>query len=313
MENLLIFLSLKREGDLVPKGFIANAKYLLTRQRFDILKKVVDGSSGFVFSGPHGISKSYTLYLIAVYAFVNSIPLLYVPVCGHWVSIFHTANQVGANDYLRNLFLSLNSDILSRDQIIEIQKSPDVVNYLSRNFGNERSVFYLFDEHHELFEPNTEGNIPAMESYFQDFTRWTKAKYTTTIYCGSAHSSFEDNLPGGEVEKVVRIIPPTTEEFETLVSDFGLDPKDKRIAQVTGRIPRELRYLAGFLKGKKLDDEDFNQFITNMQGTYDQRLDLLANKLDKKNKEQFEKTLEELFTLSDGRPHNVPGVVYDKG
>jgi len=74
-----------------------------------------------------------------------------------------------------------------------------------------------------------------------------------------------------------------------------------------------LRYLAGFLKGKKLDDEDFNQFITNMQGTYDQRLDLLANKLDKKNKEQFEKTLEELFTLSDGRPHNVPGVVYDKG
>ncbi|KAG2370870.1 hypothetical protein C9374_013781 [Naegleria lovaniensis] len=307
------------ESDMSPKDFNPNAKYLLTQQRFDILNKVVNGkTTGLVLSGPHGVSKSYTLYLIVAYAFVNSIPVLYVPRCRLWLSSYNTDQEVGANNYLRRLFFSLNSDILSTTQIVELQKARNVVRHLSEHIGNVGPIFYLFDEHNELYRPDYYNKIPASLAYFQDFTRWTgdtSGTYTVTIYCGSAHSSFEDNLPGGDLERLVRIIPPTTTEFETLVADFGLNPKDKRIAHVTGRIPRELRYLANYLKGKKGTDEDFNQFVMNMRGVYDRRLDLLVSTLDKNKKEQFEKTLEDLFALGilDGRPDSVSGVVYDKG
>ncbi|KAF0979440.1 hypothetical protein FDP41_001783 [Naegleria fowleri] len=278
----------KGESDLSPKNFNPNAKYLLTLQRFEILNNVVNGkTTGLVLSGPHGVSKSYTLYLIVAYAFVNSIPVLYVPRCRLWLSSYNT------------------------DQ----EKARNVVRHLSTHIGDVGPMFYLFDEHNELYRPDYYNKSPA---YFQDFTRWTgdtSEKYTITIYCGSAHSSFEDNLPGGEEERLVRIIPPTTTEFETLITDFGLNPKDKRIAYVTGRIPRELRYLANYLKGKKGTDEDFNQFVMNMRGVYDRRLDSLVSTLDKNKMEQFEKTLEDLFTLGilNGRPYSVSGVVYDKG
>nr|CAG4719037.1 unnamed protein product [Naegleria fowleri] len=307
------------ESDLSPKNFNPNAKYLLTQQRFDILNNVVNGkTTGLVLSGPHGVSKSYTLYLIVAYAFVNSIPVLYVPKCRLWLSSYNTDQEVGANNYLRRLFFSLNSDILSTTQIVELQKARNVVRHLSTHIGDVGPMFYLFDEHNELYRPDYYNKIPASHAYFQNFTRWTgdtSEKYTVTIYCGSAHSSFEDNLPGGEEERLVRIIPPTTTEFETLIADFGLNPKDKRIAHVTGRIPRELRYLANYLKGKKGTDEDFNQFVMNMRGVYDRRLDSLVSTLDKNKMEQFEKTLEDLFTLgiSNGRPYSVSGVVYDKG
>ncbi|KAF0981839.1 hypothetical protein FDP41_011700 [Naegleria fowleri] len=178
-------------GDLVPKDFDPTAKYVLTRQRFDILKKVVAGAEGFVFSGPHGISKSYTLYLIAAYAFVNSIPVLYVPSCGTWIRRYIIDNIPGANNQ------SLNSDILSRDVISKLEKSGDIVSYLSKNVADDQRVFYLFDEHNELFKTDDNGKTFASKPYFHDFTRWTcstRGTFSTTIYCGSAHSSFEDHF-----------------------------------------------------------------------------------------------------------------------
>ncbi|KAF0978059.1 hypothetical protein FDP41_002574 [Naegleria fowleri] len=305
-------------GDLVPKNFDPTAKYLLTRQRFDILKKVVAGAEGFVFSGPHGVSKSYTLYLIAAYAFVNSIPVLYVPTCGSWRRRYIIGNIPGANKYLLGLFLSLNSDILSRDVISKLEESDDIVSYLSKYVAEDQRVFYLFDEHNELFRLDNDGKIFASKPYFQDFTRWTAATrgiHTMTIYCGSAHSSFEDHLPGGESLKIVRIVPPTEKEFNTLIEDFDLDPKEKRIDYVTGRIPRDLRKLASFLQGKKGTDEDFNQFITLTKDEYSRRLRVLDKKLDEEEKKLFLQTLEGLFTLGlyKGRPTDVGGIVYDQG
>ncbi|KAG2372842.1 hypothetical protein C9374_013122 [Naegleria lovaniensis] len=307
-----------KDRELSPTAFNPNAKYLLTQQRFDVLKTLVNGSTGMVLSGPYGSSKSYTLYLIAAYAFVNSFPVLFVPRCHIWIRDYDYKKNIGANNYLRRLFFSLNSDILSQTQIIELQKSIDILRHLSKEFGSKRSVFYLFDEHNELFIPDTDNNIHASEEYFQDFTRWTgvtSGENTVTIYCGCAHSSFENNLPRGEEKRLVRMIPPTPTEFETLITDFGLDPKDKRIAHVTGRNPRELNYLAHFLKDKKGSDKDFNLFFNERVNIYDRRLDSLVRKLDKSKNEQFEKTLEDLFTLGlfNGRPDNVSGIVYDIG
>jgi hypothetical protein len=66
--------------------------------------------------------------------------------------------------------------------------------------------------------------------YFRTYANWTgrtsgvsfffniKNK-TYTIYSGSAHSSFENNLPGGEAQKLRCIFPPTSEEFKILCTD----------------------------------------------------------------------------------------------
>ncbi|KAF0974333.1 hypothetical protein FDP41_006365 [Naegleria fowleri] len=304
------------EDDLLPKNLDPTAKYVLTRQQFDMLKKVVAGVEGFFFSGPPEISKSYTLYLIAAYAFVNSIPVLYVTNCAVWKNNYIIDNIPGANKYLLRLFLSLNSDIFSCDIISKLEQSGDIVSYLSQYVAKDQRVFYLFDEHDELFRPYDNGKMMAREFYFQNFSRWTcstRGIHTMTIYCGSL---FEEYLPVGESSKIVRIDPPTEKEFNLLVTDFGLDPKDKRIDYVTGRIPGDLRKLAFFLQGKKGTDEDFNQFITETKNEYNLRLNvLLDEKLDGMEKEFFLKALERLFTLgfNDGRIVYVSPVVYDLG
>jgi len=94
-----------------------------------------------------------------------------------------------------------------------------------------------------------------------------------------------------------------------------LDPKDKRIVYVTGRIPRELRRLALFLKEKNNADEDFNQFILSSMNEYRSKLNSLTDRLDDLKKQHFLLTLEGLFTLGlfNGRPCEVEGMVYDQG
>ncbi|KAL9648979.1 hypothetical protein ABK040_008358 [Willaertia magna] len=85
-------------------------------------------------------AKSYTMYLIACYTVVNSIPLLYVPRCLNWVAGF--------------TWSGVTSGIM-------------------------------------------------------------------TIYCGSAHSLFEDNLSDNEKSKqLIRITPPTEEEFKVLIENL---------------------------------------------------------------------------------------------
>ncbi|KAG2374815.1 hypothetical protein C9374_010559 [Naegleria lovaniensis] len=313
-----IELPIFEQADLVPKYFDPKAKYLFTRQRFDILKRVVSGEKGFVFSGPYGISKSYALYLIAAYAFVNSIPVLYIPKCAIWKNCYFSNQKHGANQYLLESFLSLNNDILSPSVLSELEQSDNIVYYLSRQVAQNKPVFYLFDEHHELFIPDTKGNIIATEPYFQDFIKWTGStdgSKTMTIYCGSGHSTFEDYLPVGESTKIVKIVPPTATEFETLVADFGLDPSDKRIEFVTGRTPRILKNLAYFLRDKDGTDDDFNNFINSSWNNYISRLSNMYKKLTVQGKKSFFSTAEGLFTLAlhSGRPTKVDSIVYDQG
>ncbi len=70
-----------------PKGFENEdfySHYLLTKQRFDLLKEYADfvrkkaSYGGFVPSGPYGIGKSGIGYLLANYAFANSHFLVYI-------------------------------------------------------------------------------------------------------------------------------------------------------------------------------------------------------------------------------------------
>ncbi|KAL9653244.1 hypothetical protein ABK040_010951 [Willaertia magna] len=296
----------------VPKNYNPESKYLFTRQTFDILKNVVNRKEeGYVLSGPFGISKSYTMYLIACYAIVNSIPLLYVPRCLNWVGRYFEQKELGANEYLRNLLFFYNGDIfplsLQRELIIS---STNVIETLKIYYG--RNVFLLFDEHHELFGSYANGQLFSDLSYFRNFTRWTGVTSgAMTIYCGSAHSLFEDNLPGGTESYLINIIPPTIDEFKTLVKNFGLNPDDKRIEIVTGRIPGELVYFAKHFKGKEITDESVTDFMLSRSGAYYRRI----LKLNSNQQQELLRFLDELFSLNlrNGRPKSISGCCYDLG
>ncbi|KAL9653247.1 hypothetical protein ABK040_010954 [Willaertia magna] len=305
-------------SEYVPKDYNPESKYLFTRQRFEILKKAINRKEeGYVLSGPFGISKSYTMYLIACYAIVNSIPLLYVPRCLIWVGRYFEQKELGANEYLRNLLFFYNGDIFPQIMQRElITSSTNVIETLKAHCG--RNVFLLFDEHNELFRHYADGKLYSDLTYFRNFTRWTGVTSDTmTIYCGSAHSLFEDNLPGGGRSKLIRITPPTEEEFKILIEDFGLNVLDeKKIVYATGRIPRELKKFVDFLgDNTTVTDDTVNLFINDTVDEYKQRLSRFVNELGPENLEMFYKTLEDLFTLGlfDGRPSSIPGVIYDKG
>jgi hypothetical protein len=76
-------------AEYAPKGFdkeTAIPHYLLTKQRFELCRELIDFSKkkppsfdgGFVPSGPHGVGKSSIGLLLANYAFVNGHYLVYI-------------------------------------------------------------------------------------------------------------------------------------------------------------------------------------------------------------------------------------------
>ncbi|KAG2385449.1 hypothetical protein C9374_003264 [Naegleria lovaniensis] len=159
-------------SDYLPKDFNPAMPYLLTRQRFIVLKTVIKREQeGFVLSGPHGVSKSYTMYLLAFYAVVNSTPLLYIPKCKIWVSEYWKGGSKAANKYLLSLLFYYNYDILSNKEIREMSSSSDIVRYCSEIMSSNQHFFYLLDEHNELFKQYNNIDVYKIELEREHFRK----------------------------------------------------------------------------------------------------------------------------------------------
>ena len=106
------------------------------------------------------------------------------------------------------------------------------------NLKNQQKypIFYIFDEHNELFKKRDGGksHIGEHNTFLGRFTQWTGStggvsvcpyftltivqKRTITVYIGSAHSRFEFKLPGGEDWRLRFLQPLSETEAETLIS-----------------------------------------------------------------------------------------------
>ncbi|KAL9653282.1 hypothetical protein ABK040_010989 [Willaertia magna] len=313
----------------VPIDFDHTSKFLLTRQGFELLNKVIKkDNDGHALYGPYGMSKSYTMYLIACYAIVNSIPLLYVPKCKDWVECYYKKKELGANEYLRNLALYWNYDIISRDLVLKMLTNPrDVIDLLKISSTKGDRAMLLFDEHHEVLELNENGIRLTEFTYFRNFNRWHGiTSGTMTVYCGN---KLERYLSKSVHFRRVRVTPLTQEEFKALIKNYGLNVSDEnKTAYATGRIPGELKKFVNFLNNYKEEDKVVTVtdnivrlFIKEIEIEYEQRLNKSLESLLSYSDclTYFYDSVENLFTLGlksgfwKGRSSGIDGEVYDEG
>jgi len=270
----------------LPKGFedtTSWSSFLLSEGRYKILKEMMDlvdgttklvGAAGIVPSGPHGMGKSALGLLIAIYAFMNEQILIYIPSCMEWLE---GDEKQMAKHFLKH-FRVLNADLASNIKSSESKRTLfDIVN--SSNYETslrdmsevmttlksyrKSAVFYIFDEHNELFREIMGGKpilyrYPDFLGHFNKWTGLTRGARTITIYIGSAHSKFEFNLPAGESWRMRYLQPLLKEEAALLIStqntDFSLpeniyktdgkvdDLKMEKLKHYTGFLPREIKF-----------------------------------------------------------------------
>jgi hypothetical protein len=174
-----------------------------------------------------------------------------------------TANEFTADPagHFFNTFRIQNQHLFSKDENLKTQFekyaadcSPDsAVHFMSRVLKNhKRPVFYIIDEHNELFKRKASsfGIIYHFEQpLLNNFTNWVsavKGQKTFTLYAGSAHSKFLRRLPGGEEHRVRHIGVMNDREFRVVIGDetspFYFRDTSK-ILELQSTIGKVLRYL----------------------------------------------------------------------
>ena len=180
-------------------------------------------------AGPQGVGKSLYCYMICSFAAVHGFPLLYIPLAGKWC----TEQPVDRDRFLLTRFTQMNSHLNMEDSILEDFKELAAIkphlctdrqdeqirrlaSQLLRKFGSgfegmDKKIprFIVIDEHNELFLPNPDGSIAAAEPQLQPFARWGLGG--VAVMCGSSHSKFFSQMPGGTSQAIVEL-PPLSKE-----------------------------------------------------------------------------------------------------
>lgn len=350
----------KLEGEFIdlpslgqyPKGFTLEkaSKFYFTKQRYHFFNSLLQTKSlskGCTLIGPHGVGKSLFTYFLASYAYINHYFLVYIPQVSVWCQKYSSKGKQSAAEYFIDNFMYFNKDLLKEErykflkEFFEENENNKPKNYHALQVDlatllskNNVTVFYIFDEHQELFKQfeNEKGKSMqyAEADYFRPFVQWqsyTHGKMTFTIYCGSSNSEFQFNLPKGEESKKFFVCPPSDLEFlklsnlyiiiyllvQTLtknLDDFVKDliQKIQRIMKYTGKIPRELD---DFLFRYNCD---FENYYRGKFEDYQNSLNLWLSSLRDDDRHKFYENLELIFGYKI--LHKNPtfqGSFYDKG
>lgn len=320
-----------------PKGLTQEdiSRFLLTKQRWEILSEVSeaigtgplrnDVNNGLCLSGPHGVGKSVINYLLASIAYVRGWFLQYIPLCGNWIK--YPSDDDRAIFFL-NRFEELNKDLLSSvtktiryrpertlADVLELDLPLLTVQHRLEFFLSrvvEKPVLFLFDEHNELWKLDpTKSYVPAEIPYFRTYTTWTQLSGPRlyTIYAGSAHSKFEENLPSGEDRKLRFIRPFNRIEACKLIEDLQIPNKISLSAEavhdeITGGVPRQIVSLQNVNNVKSWRVVQEKTYFALVKKTY--------SGMSKGDQESFISFLHQVFGPSKyvGR---TPSAWYDKG
>eukprot|EP01133_Synstelium_polycarpum_P018565 gene18565-22214_t len=253
--------------------------FLLTQERLDLVERfaktinigqvnVVNDNqqSGLILSGPNGVGKTFDSYLLACIAYVNNAILFYIPLtdrmaklkednqmAAYFLDRFVKFNalqastiQCGLNDWSATTLLDLATvGILDKSQAFKV--STELMAQLAAY--TEHPVMYCFDEHQYFWKHGVQAS-----SFANTFTieYGCSGKRTILIVSGSAHSSFEHNLPSGMSSWKHPVLPFSLESFKTVIGDAksglliredwrGSAEAIDRLSEITGRLPREIQ------------------------------------------------------------------------
>jgi hypothetical protein len=191
--------------------------------------------------------------LIALYAHANDYALFYCPKAGSFVC--------DPAEYFFDAFRAQNAQLLEKDdglgakfEVFDNERTLEaVIKFMRVLSRRDEPVFYIIDEHNELFKPIVRDRLPDYFPYqlpvIREFVNWTSAvegNRTFTLYSGSAHSRFLSQLPGGESHRIRNINLMTDEEFKTATEDkaspfyFRDDSRRSELLRTIGKVPRHL-------------------------------------------------------------------------
>jgi hypothetical protein len=177
--------------------------------------------------------------LIALYAHANGYALFYYPKAGQFVF-----DPVG---YFYSAFRAQNAQLLEQDEKLradfekfEMQRTEKAaIEFMGSVLClRDHPVFYIIDEHNELFKPQASDDFPDYFPYqlpvLGEFVSWTSAisgNRTFILYSGNAYSRFLIQLPGGESHSIRNIGLMTDEEFQGIFSTLIFSVKDKNMSR----------------------------------------------------------------------------------
>eukprot|EP01012_Entosiphon_sulcatum_P036381 TRINITY_DN4638_c0_g1_i3.p1 TRINITY_DN4638_c0_g1~~TRINITY_DN4638_c0_g1_i3.p1 ORF type:complete len:574 (-),score=70.28 TRINITY_DN4638_c0_g1_i3:435-2156(-) len=258
IENLQvnkIYALPREELGFVPKHNNFAHDFLLTSQRLQILK-TVSGSmgkkapGGFIFAGAHGTSKSTLGLLLASFAWANKYGLIFISGAEirskgeqallHNYLLHNTRNRARWPEFLQEALYNPGQypNSLIEDFKAFLWKVPE-------------ARLIIVDEHNELWRgPVTSEHLIARH--------WEHSLFgprAFTIFIGSAHSKFLQNLPDGYDRFVVHVDPWTWEEFTCISTSFptinaalSCSLSRDQVESITGLLPRLLHGLENELR-----------------------------------------------------------------
>jgi hypothetical protein len=181
-----------------PKGFEAPSSmnsFLLSKERFSLYEEIedfvsgkskIDQSAGFVPSGPHGMGKSGIGLLLSCYAFVNGHILIYIPKCSEWLAPNESTMAIRFLEIFRNLNADIAATIhacYSKRTLLQLVNSTNentAIRDMAELFDTlktqeEYAVFYIFDEHNEIYRKPDGGTSPLHNhpDFLNRYTQWT--------------------------------------------------------------------------------------------------------------------------------------------
>jgi len=323
--------------------------FLLTEQRLEIAKEVIGAigqgplketrDNGLCLSGPQGVGKSALNYLLASIAYVRGWRLQYIPLCGEWAEL--ETDELRA-DYFNLQYKCLNDNLPApkqrlrqgrkisntkkkRLQQVNTQVSLQANLLKDLRDTTDKPVLIILDEHNELYRwrelvvvppppqtPDLKRYQYKSLAYFSRFTKWTSltGPRLYTIYSGSAHSEFEDNLPSGEQTKLRFLRPFDEPEAVKLIEELRIPEKVGRTASaiydlVTGGLPRHISLLA-------VDEpKSLTAWASAMVLALLRAVQMTSSQLDPDNKKNFVAFIGARLTGQSFPYHS--SIWYDKG
>lgn len=315
--------------------------------------RIRGGAPGVVYAGPHNVGKSAMLRLVAQYAALNGAFVIYIPEVSNWIKcpddnersryLVHAFCALPSN---LELLAQLRVDVGLRDLVAFLRREDEVVApdatladvlvaaVRKRRFSymwdmedamlqalrqqTDRPVFLLFDEHNELYRPSAEGKLPIMSSYFAGLRGWTERFASSqffTVYCGSAHSRYLGDMPGGEYMRVRQFRPFEPDEGELYLN--WLVQQSGNAADVVAQLARragEHEWRAAVLREsgaapgliRDLVEAQSHRFNDTVFAEWNERLRRAYHEMAPPTRQQFRTALEGVF----GRPQLYGSVTW---